>query len=179
MSDDVKRTMDGSVFEGLFVRELRPTGAFSEDLKRIGFDVTRLEPRYPELVFLRAVEVAARHAYPEATLHEAHFFLGSRTIAGYFSTILGRVTATMIPVLGVASTLKRVTSLWTVAQPAMRISAERAPEGFIVSFENDALTADLVAGMLQEGLRRAERELTCAVLERRPGGGRVLVRAKT
>lgn len=168
-------TMDGSVFEGLFVRELKPSGPFKEELKRLGLDVDRLQSKYPESLFRRAVDVAAAQAYPGLTVHEAHFALGERAIAGYFGTILGRVTAGLIPIIGVTGTLKRVARLWQVPQPGMRISAVEQPAAWTISFENPAMTADLVAGITQAALRRADPAIACSVSERRPGGGQVLV----
>ncbi len=171
--------MDGSVFEGLFVRELKPTGPFKEELKRFGFDVDRLEPRYPEELFRKAIELAAPHAYPGLPVREAHFKLGERVIAGYFSTILGRVTGGLIPVIGVKRTLSRIAQLWQVPMPGMKISAVETPEGWVVDFDNAAMSPDLVAGIIQAELKKADKTVKCVVLEHAPLSGRVSVRLGT
>ena len=114
---DKMSSMDGSVLEGLFVRELKPAGAFKEALKRIGVEPERLEPRYSEETFRKAIDVAAEHAYPGLSLEDAHFKVGERVIAGYFATILGRVSGGLIPIIGVKRTLGRISQLWTVPQP--------------------------------------------------------------
>jgi uncharacterized protein (TIGR02265 family) len=177
MAETIDRmsSMDGSVLEGLFVRELKPTGAFKAALERIGIHLERLEPRYSEETFKKAIELAAEHAYPGVSREEAHFKIGERVIAGYFATILGRVTGGLIPVIGVKRTLGRVSQLWTVPQPGMRISATETPSEWLVNFQNTAMTADLVAGIIQSALRRVDPGLTAKVLLRAPGSGQISV----
>ena len=169
-------TMDGSVMEGLFVRELKPSGPFKDALAKIGFDMDKLQPKYTEEIFRKAIEVATSYSYPTVTQHAAHFSLGERLIAGYFSTILGRVTAGIIPVIGAKRTLSRIAQLWQVPQPGMKISAREGPEAWVVSFQNVAMSADLVAGIIQAAIRRVDKKLVCTVLLRAPGSGQVSVR---
>ena len=168
--------MDGSVMEGLFVRELKPSGPFKDALKKIGYDMDKLQPKYPEEIFRKAIEVATSHAYPTLTPHQAHLSLGERLIAGYFSTILGRVTAGIIPVIGAKRTLNRIAQLWQVPQPGMKISAAEGPEVWVVTFQNLAMSADLVAGIIQAAIRRVDKGVVCTVLKRAPGSGQVSVR---
>lgn len=172
---DPKFSMDGSVVEGLFVRELKPTGAFKEALKRIGLDTERLDAKYSEETFKNAIDVAAAHAYPGLSVFDAHFKLGERLIAGYFSTILGRVTAGIIPVIGVKRTIGRVSQLWTVPQPGMRISSTETPTEWLLNFQNTAMSADLVAGIVQAALRRADPKIMAKVVMRAPGSGQISV----
>ncbi len=168
-------TMDGSVFEGL-ARQLKPTGAFADELKQAGFDPERLEAKYDEAVFARTIEVAARHVFPEVLLEVAHTKLGNALIDGYFETILGRVTGALMPVLGVGGALKRVQRLWTIAHHAMRITAENdGPNTWAISFSNAVMTSDLVAGILQAALSRADKRVKVHVVTRMPGGGTLRV----
>lgn len=169
-------TMDSSVFEGLFVRALKPTGAFLEDLKRVGVDPARLEPKYPEATFRAALDLACRHAYPELAQEAAWHRLGADVIAGYFTTILGRIAAGLVPAVGVEGSLKRLQFLWSAPQPAMRIQAERTGErDWKVTFENAHLPADFVAGVLEAGLSRSGTKVQARTTERRGTGGTVRV----
>jgi uncharacterized protein (TIGR02265 family) len=164
--------IDGSVFEGLFVRVLKPTGQFKSDLRRIGFDVDRLEAKYPEEVFGKAVEVAVRYAYPELALETAHTRIGEAVLSGYFETILGRVTSALMPILGVAGVMNRLQRLWNVAQPSMQVAATLdGPATWQIVFSNRVMSADLVASILQSALQRADQRARVRVIERLPGSG--------
>ena len=165
-------TMDGSVFEGLFVRQLKPDAALRAELAKVGFDPARLEAKYPEEVFARAVEVVVQHDFAGKPLEETHRALGIATIDGYFDTILGRITASMMPLLGVSGALKRVQQLWRVAQPSMTVVATpTSPTTWDISFENKVMHAEMVAGILEASLRRADPRVKVTVVERRAGGG--------
>lgn len=167
-------TMDGSVFEGLFVRQLKPDAKLSAELAAAGFNPARLEAKYPEEVFARAVEVFVRHEFVGQALEVAHRAMGIALVDGYFDTILGRITASMMPVLGVGGALKRVQQLWRVAQPSMVANATPAGEGqWTIEFKNKVMSADMVAGVLEAALHRADKRATLHVDERTPGGGRL------
>lgn len=171
-------TVDGSIFEGLFLRVLKPQGAFKSQLKAAGFDADRPEPRYPEEVWGRALDVTRAHAFAHEDAAAAHRHIGHAMIEGYFDTILGRVTGGLMPVLGVGGTLKRLAKLWKVPQPGMEIIAEaEGPGRWRVAFHDRVMTADLVAGILEAALRRADGTVNVEVVERVFGAG--VVRVKT
>ncbi len=172
-------TVDGSIFEGLFLRVLKPEGTFKSQLRNAGFDADRPEARYPEEVFGRAVAITTAHAFSDEDVGMAHRRIGYALIEGYFVTILGRVTGGLMPVLGVGGTLKRVGQLWKVPQPGMQIAAE--PDGanqWLVKFKDRVMTADLVAGILEAALRRADPTVMVEVVDRRLGAGTVRVQAQ-
>lgn len=170
-------TVDGSIFEGLFLRVLKPQGAFKEQLRQAGFDADRPEAKYHEAVFGRALSITTAHVFPQEEVTTAHRRIGHALIEGYFVTILGRVTAGLMPVLGVGGTLRRVSQLWKVPQPDMQISAEpRGPGQWVVSFRDQVMTADLVAGILEAALRRADPSVQAEVVERRFGAGILTVK---
>lgn len=171
-------TVDGSIFEGLFLKVLKPQGAFKERLRTAGFDVDRLEARYPEEVWGRALDITTAHAFGQEETTTAHRRIGHAMIEGYFSTILGRLTGGLMPVLGVDRTLRRVGQLWKVPQPGMEILAEAEGAGrWRVAFHDKVMTADLVAGILEAALRRADETVRVEVVERVMGAG--VVRVKT
>ena len=168
-------TMDGSVFEGLFVRQLKPDAALRAELAKVGFDPARLEAKYPEEVFARAVDVVVSHDFAGKSLEETHRALGIALIDGYFDTILGRITGSMMPMLGVGGALKRVQQLWRVAQPSMTVAATpTSPTTWDITFENKVMRAEMVAGILEAALLRADKRARVSVVEHRPGGGKLL-----
>ncbi|MDP2274539.1 MAG: DUF2378 family protein [Archangium sp.] len=171
-------TVDGSIFEGLFLRVLKPEGAFKSQLRGAGFDVDRPQGRYPEDVFGRALTVTTAYAFGREDITMAHRRIGHALIEGYFMTILGKMTGGLIPVLGLGGTLKKVAQLWKVPQPGMEISAAAEGRGqWVVHFRDRVMTADLVAGILEAALRRADPLVQVEVVARRLGAG--VVRVKT
>lgn len=168
--------MDSSAVEGLFVRSLKAEGALAEGLKAIGIDVKRLEPGYDDAVFRAGVDVAARLVHAELSETEAHRLLGHALIDGYFDTILGKVAATLVPVLGVKGTLRRLEYLWKAPQPTMQVTTELHPDGiWEVRFVNPAMPPFMVAGVLEAGLARTREAVKVEVLRATPTTGVLLV----
>jgi uncharacterized protein (TIGR02265 family) len=167
-------TMDGSVFEGLFVRQLKPDATLSAELAKVGFNPSRLEAKYPEEVFARAVEVAAKHSFADVPHELAHRAMGTALIDGYFETILGRITGSMMPILGVGGALKRVQQLWRVAQPSMTVAAQLNADGsWTIDFQNKVMGPDMVAGILEAALKHSDKRARLHVEERLAGGGKL------
>lgn len=88
-----------SLFEGLFVRALQPSGAFKDRLREKGFDLSRRLPRYPVQVWVDCVDVAIAELHPELPRPEAWSAIGDRFVEGYFQTLVGRMIATTLPFL--------------------------------------------------------------------------------
>jgi uncharacterized protein (TIGR02265 family) len=102
--------MDGSYdhpvprrnFEGLFENVLRPEGAFREALREAGYDVRLPQDTYPLPVWRAALRVARAHAHPELPEAQAYRALGREVIHGLAQTLVGRVFALAVPMLGAA-----------------------------------------------------------------------------
>ncbi|MFT3712612.1 MAG: DUF2378 family protein [Archangium sp.] len=88
-----------SLFEGLFVRALQPNGTFKERLREKGFDLSRMQPRYPIQVWIDCVDVAISEVYPQLSRSDAWAAIGDRFVEGYFQTLVGRMIATTLPFL--------------------------------------------------------------------------------
>lgn len=169
-------TIDGSIFEGLFLRVLKPEGDFRSQLRSAGFDADKPEPCYPEEVLGRALTVTTAHAFAGDDVATAHRRIGNALIEGYFVTVLGRVSKGLLPVLGVGGTLWRLARLWKVPQPGMRItSEEEGPGQWLVRFHDRVMNADVVAGILETALQRADPAVRVEVVERGFGAGIVRV----
>jgi uncharacterized protein (TIGR02265 family) len=88
-----------SVLEGLFVHALQPEGAFAQELNAVGFDVAAPNPRYPQQVLVRSLDVAWQHRFPTLSRDEAWRQLGRLFIEGYFQTTVGRLIGFAVPAL--------------------------------------------------------------------------------
>jgi uncharacterized protein (TIGR02265 family) len=98
--------------EGLFVRALGPrlTPPLRARLKAVGIDIdARLLPAYPFATWMKGLELVARELYPDRTIDDAMFQIGTDFLNGYRETFLGRAVLGMIRALGPNRTLKRAT----------------------------------------------------------------------
>ncbi|MFY1830585.1 DUF2378 family protein, partial [Myxococcus fulvus] len=91
-----------SVLEGLFVRGLKVSGRLVEELEALGYDIKRPEVDYPVQVFQRAVLLARQEVFGELTDEEAYRRVGRTLVDGFASTLVGRVAAVALPMIGPA-----------------------------------------------------------------------------
>ena len=95
--------------ESLFVHGLRLSFPAREQLRALGLDLDRaLLPAYPLATWERAVQVAARDAFPQLDVEAAHFQLGRRMLAGYDATLIGRAIGMAARLAGPRRTLERM-----------------------------------------------------------------------
>lgn len=166
-----------SVFEGMFVRALRPEGGFAEELKRAGYDVERPQLRYPTTVWKQAVNIARRHVYPALPTEEADRALGRRFVEGFFNTIAGKFVQVAIPFVGPAGTLKRLPKYYKAARSHVRIEViQEAPTRFRVVYVDPFPLPDFVAGMIEGTTRFLAAHPLVDVLQRSACGFELLVR---
>jgi uncharacterized protein (TIGR02265 family) len=162
--------IQGSAVEGLFVRGLKPTGAFAEELRGVGLDLQRLEPTYPLSIWYAALRVARRHVAGHLDEEAGWRLLGDRFIAGFFDTLVGKLLAVGVPLLGPDKTLQRIARSWSTAQPTMRAEPVKEAEGrWRVTLHQQGVLPDFCAGILQSALVRANVQPQVDVLERGPG----------
>ena len=89
----------GNTFEGLFIHALKVKGPVVAELKKVGFDATRLEASYSIDTWREALRIAAREYYPTLSPAEAEYQLGVRLVDGYLTTLVGRVIQAALPFL--------------------------------------------------------------------------------
>lgn len=102
-----------TMFEGLYARALRPTGAFKEALRAKGYDLDHQKPSYPLAVWAACLDVSAGELYPGESRAAAWQQLGRRFIEGYFQTLVGRLIATTLPFMSAKLFLGRVPRFMT------------------------------------------------------------------
>ena len=171
MSSPAEPTIAQSAFEGLFVRVLKPTGAFREELRQAGYDMDREQPAYSLRVWDAALKVAARHVHPTLSTHEALRRLGEQFVDGFFETIIGKLLAAPMPLLGPDMVLERLARMWESGAPGISVvTQQEGPGRWTVTVRHPSPQTDFDLGLLRGGLRRAGVDATCSVAERRPDG---------
>ncbi|MBF5045212.1 DUF2378 family protein [Aggregicoccus sp. 17bor-14] len=166
-TSDPKAFIQGSAVEGLYVRALKPTGAFEEELRQVGVDVKRLEATYPLPVWYAAMRVALRHVAPHLPEEQGYRLLGDRFIAGFFDTLVGKLVAVGVPLLGPDKTLERLARTWSAAQPTLRAETRKVGDGlWQVTLQQAGVLPDFCSGILEAGLSRANVKPQATVLER-------------
>lgn len=164
-------TMQASVFEGLFVHTLKPSGAFLEDLRRAGFDPQVMEPSYPTPVFKACLAVATRHTAPGAPEPEALRALGGRFLDGYFQTLTGRLLAPLLGILGTEALIKRLPRMLTVGTPSTRVEAvQEGPQAWRLLVSDPCPLPDFLAGIVTAALARTKVQPRVEVRDARADG---------
>jgi uncharacterized protein (TIGR02265 family) len=126
----------GSAVEGLFVRTLgaRLDATARDRIREIGIDLNRPpQAAYPIEVWEKAVDWAARCAFPELPVEEAWVATGQAFVAGFGQTLIGRAVLGVGRVVGVERSLKRMTrNLHSVNNFNSAVVEESAPGRVVI-----------------------------------------------
>lgn len=159
----------GSVFEGLFVNVLHvPAGsAFARALCEVGYDLAHPVHDYPTTVLQAALEVAAHHALPHLSVHEAQRELGKRFIEGFFKTLAGRALGLLVPVLGPEGIMRQSPRFFGQSTQGTTVTVqEEAPRRWRFELRDAHPLCDFDAGIMEAALERAGVKPTVRVRER-------------
>ena len=167
-----------SVFEGLFVRGVEPTPALAQALATEGYDPRCPEVHYPVLVWKRCVERARQLAYGELADTDAYRLLGRKLTEGFCDTLVGRVAAVALPMIGAARVVERLPRyLALMGRPDLEVKlmavSERARS---VSVQDQYNRPEFIGGALEVALERAHVRPIISVEDRSLQGFRLLVR---
>jgi uncharacterized protein (TIGR02265 family) len=174
----VQPRIPSSVFEGLFVRGLEPHFALSRALAAEGYDPKCPEMDYPVQVWKRCVALARDLVYGELSDMEAYRILGRKLTEGFVDTLVGRVAAVALPMIGAARVVERLPRyLAMMGRPDLDVQlvavGERARRITIPDIHN---RPEFIAGALEVALERAHVQPLVSVEDRSPLGFRLLVR---
>lgn len=159
-----------AVFEGLFVQALEGAASMRPQLKRLGVDLDRLEPRYPAVTFIAALDVASDTLFPQQPRWQGHRELGHRFVAGFVKTILGALLGAASSVVGPAGILRRFPGGFRRGRPDLEVSSrEETPGHWRMCFRGAQISGPFTQGVLEGILRRAKIAPT-VVLEPVDGG---------
>lgn len=147
----------GSMFEALFNRGLHPEGAFADALREVGYDVLHPRPEYPTPVWVKALEVARRHAFPQDSVAAAYRKLGRQFTDGFLSTLAGKVVAVALPFMNAESFLKRMPRYMQLGRSDVSMEVELQPGGRAARarlVDPFGVPAEFMAGVLEVGLEK-------------------------
>jgi uncharacterized protein (TIGR02265 family) len=149
-------TAQGSMFEGLFAKHLKPTGAFKADLLAVGLDVDRILPEYPMAVWVACLDVTARHLHPQLDHLEAWKLIGADFITGFLDTIAGRIVAAALPFLSPKTFVDRAPRFMRLGVKELQSNIEwRSPTHAVVTLNGPHEgAAFLVCGVVEVCMRR-------------------------
>jgi len=152
-------TTDYAVFEGLYRRALRvdPGSPLAEALREVGFDLRAPKGRYPSSVWRAALDLTARHQFPELTVDEGHRELGRLFTAGFFETIVGKVIGSIIPFLGTDRMMARMPKFASMTSSG--ISLEPVKEGekkWRLKYRSRLASAEFMAGAMESGVAKTK-----------------------
>ncbi|GHG97501.1 hypothetical protein GCM10012319_62500 [Comamonas sp. KCTC 72670] len=166
-------------FEGLFVHALKPTGAFAQSLRDIGYDMEAAQEYYSLSVWRAALGVARRHVYAGQAPEVANRALGHHYVEGFAQTLVGRIFATAAPLLGTERCLTRLPTYLRAGREDMKMLLEpvQSCEWRIRVVDPDPLP-DFVAGVVEGVLRRTKVTPQVEVLERQISAYALRVRWK-
>jgi uncharacterized protein (TIGR02265 family) len=167
-----------SVFEGLFVRGLEPNPQLARALVAEGYDPKCPEVDYPVQVWKRCVALARDVAYAALSDAEAYRALGRKLTEGFSDTLVGRVAAVALPMIGAARVVERLPRyLAMMGRPDLEVQlvsvGERARRITIPDTHN---RPEFIAGALEVALERAHVQPIVSVEDRSHLGFRLLVR---
>ncbi|MET0404783.1 MAG: DUF2378 family protein [Cystobacter sp.] len=167
-----------SVFEGLFVRGLEPHAAIAGALAKEGYDPRCPDVDYPILTWKRCVTQARYLAYASLSDAEAYRILGRKLVEGFANTLLGRVAAAGLPMLGPSRVVERLPRyLSMMGRPELQVQnvsmGERVRRVTVPDTYNPP---ELIAGALEVALEYAHAQPIVHVEDRSPQGFRLLVR---
>jgi uncharacterized protein (TIGR02265 family) len=167
-----------SVFEGLFVRGLKPHPQLAQALAAEGYDPRCPEVEYPVQVWKRCVTVARTLVHADLSDEEAYRLLGRKLTEGFADTLVGRVAAVALPMIGAARVVERLPRyLALMGRPDLDVRlvpvGERARYVTIPDTHN---RPEFIAGALEVALERAHVRPFISVEERSHLGFRLLIR---
>lgn len=176
MEDDANKSVEASLFEGMFQRALQPTGAFEADLRAAGFDLRQIEPRYATEVWRKCLDAARQHLFPTLTPEQAYRQMGRLFIDGFFQTIIGRMFSAAFPLMGPAAVIKRLPKMWKAARKDIQVEpVEEGERRWRVLFRDRHVLPDFIAGLVEAAGARTKSEVAVVVDVRRDDGFELLI----
>jgi uncharacterized protein (TIGR02265 family) len=156
--DADRTTIDAALFEGMFVRAVRPDPAFAAELKELGFDIARMQPRYPVRVWRQSLEAARRRLFGERPEEKGYRALGNLFVQGYFETIIGKILAIPLSLVAVDKVILRMPKTWQTARADIQIDppVKEGPQKWRVTFRDRHPVPGFFAGVVEGASRRTK-----------------------
>ncbi len=146
----------GSMFEALFIRVLKPEGAFASGLQAVGYDVANPQPEYPTSVWVKSLEVACQRMFRGESPSRAYRKLGRQFTEGFLSTLAGKIVAVAMPFMNAESFLKKMPRYMRLGRSDVPMEVTFPSAGSALAKLTDpfGVPADFMAGVLEVGLEK-------------------------
>jgi uncharacterized protein (TIGR02265 family) len=167
-----------SVMEGLFVRGLKAEGKLAERLLSFGYDLKKPEVSYSVLTYQRCVNAARQEVFGNLSDEEAYRLLGRKLVDGFLETLVGKVVAVAMPMIGPGRVLERLPRyLSMMGRGEMEVRIMPAGDTARRIYFGDIYNRpEFLAGALEVGLERAHVKPIVSVEERTTEGYRLFLR---
>jgi len=151
--------VDAALFEGMFIRAIRPDAEFQAELRTAGFDPARLQGRYPTSVWRKSLEIARRRIFPDLPRDRGYRALGQKFVEGYFETIIGKVLSIPLKFMAVDHAIQRLPRMWKAGRPDLVLDppAKEGPHKWRIHFHDRDPFPDFTAGMVEAASKRTSR----------------------
>jgi uncharacterized protein (TIGR02265 family) len=124
----VEKGADGSMFEALLVRALKPNPSLLADLTTLGVNLKSLDTLYPTQTWVKVLDAVRRHHYGMvANVEAAYRQIGKDFCAGYLDTLIGRVIMAAMVFMNPRRLLERAPSYMKIGRKDMQVTW--MPEG--------------------------------------------------
>ena len=155
-AEEDKITVDAALFEGMFVRAMRPDPPFAAELKELGFDLGKMQPRYSMRVWRNSLNAARRRLFNERSEEKGYRALGNLFVEGYFETIIGKVLAIPFSLVPVEKVIERMPKTWHTARADLQLDppVKEGPQRWRVTFHDAFPMPDFIAGVVEGASRR-------------------------
>jgi uncharacterized protein (TIGR02265 family) len=155
---EADHVIDAALFEGMFVRAIRPDPSFIAELKELGFDVARMQARYPVRVWRQSLEAARRRLFGERPEERGYRALGNLFVEGYFETIIGKILAIPLSLVAVDRVIQRMPKTWQAARADIRIDPplKESAQRWRVTFHDPDPVPGFFAGVVEGASRHTK-----------------------
>ncbi|MFT3837598.1 MAG: DUF2378 family protein [Myxococcaceae bacterium] len=168
----VEKGADGSMFEALLVRALKPNPALSAELGQLGVNLKSLDTLYPTAVWVKVLDAVRRHHYGAiANVEQAYRKIGKDFCAGYLDTLIGRVILAGVSFMNPRRLLERAPSYMRMGRKDMAVSwiAEGDHAGRLRYSDPFHVNAGFPLGIFDEVFGRMGSKVAVAVEHRSVG----------
>jgi uncharacterized protein (TIGR02265 family) len=167
-----------SVFEGLFVRGMEPHGALARALDAEGYHPRCPEVDYPVSTWKRCVFHARNLVYGQLSDPDAYRLLGRKLTEGFANTLIGRVAAVALPMIGPALVVERLPRyLAMMGRPDLQVRlVSRGERERVATIPDIHNPPEFIAGALEVALELAHARPIILVEDRSPPGFRLHIR---
>ena len=151
-------TTNHTMFEALFDRRLKPTGAFADELRVAGYSLATAVPVYPTEVWTNCLEIARRHHWPQLSLADAYRAIGKEYTEGFLETMLGRMVLVALPFMTPRTFVRRLASYLRLGRndAGLTFDLARDEEGSIDALVHNpaGVPGNFVAGLIDTAMLR-------------------------